>query len=166
MTTHTFENIHVFLITEDGTFAPVSDAVSSGELDTADFADGVWGLFGDSGGMVNRLDGNMTIREEINEIPSEFTSTSLRLWRSLGGSPSNLAGTYVTVGLRYSTAHQDIDISMDTSVAGDGYVAAVAEYAELDVDREVFWAFSEFYLGGEEPAAPFWTTLVGTHQAL
>ena len=163
MAIHVFENIRVFLITDSGAFEPVSGAASSGELDTDDFSGGVWGLFRESDGMLNKLDGDMTLWDSGGEPQNEFSITNLCIWYDMNGAPFTFAGTYVTVGIHYYSGHQEIDIGIDASISGDGYVAAVAEYSTLDADREVFWAFSD-YFPASVIVTGFWVSLVGTRQ--
>lgn len=163
MAVRTYNNAKVFLIDEDGVFVPVATQEHA-EIDVADFADGVWGVFRNSDGMVNRLSGNLDIWDG-GDKESRLDETSFELWYSMGGSPSSLAGTYVVIGLFYYSPHQSgVSLGIDDTIAGDGYVAITGEYSALDADREVLWAFSDFDPISPEPPSEFWTNFVGSHE--
>lgn len=169
MTVIAFKHIRVFRISEVGGFILFNDFPGGGEIDTADFAADDWGYFRRSDGMVTKLDGPMSFEEDINDQPSHFDSTSLRLWYDMHGSPVSHAGTYVVLALAYSSAHQPgIELAVDTSVAGDGYIAMTAEYDTLDADRTMFFSFGGFAPTPTpvDPPTPFWTGFIGSHENL
>ena len=166
------KHIRVFLISEGGSFAPLSGTLTGDDLevDTADFLDGVWGLFAPSGGTVIRTDGDLDLHPFVsggvgqNSIGSE----SFRLWHDLGGMPYSFAGTYVTIGLQYQSSTQSgVVLDVDATISGDGYIAAVGTYDTPPASAEVFWAIGPYGPVPEpepepEPLAEFWTNFIGS----
>lgn len=157
MAIHTFNNVSVFLISEFGEFIPVS-SLENVVIDTSDYSDGVWGIFD---GSLSRLDGDMNLWAN-EDSPNIFSATELNIWRDIDGAP--VPGVYVVAGIKYSGAQQSpLEISVNDSIAGDGYLAVEASYAAIGTDRKVFWAFSDYEPVGPEPTA-FWTNFVGSHE--
>lgn len=165
MAIKTFNNLSVFVISGSGLLVPVSTGEHV-EVDTNDFADGEWGLFRNSDGMVNQLEGNLELWDSSSYGGNWLYPNSLKLWYDFHGAISSRAGTYVTVGLFYYSAHQPgIEFTFDYSIAGDGYMAVMADYDTTDIDRKVFWAFSDFNPVVPEPSE-FWTALHGAREVL
>lgn len=157
-------NLHTFV--PDGSGNPVLSSVDLvGSVDTGVAQN--WGLY--QGDPAVKVSGDMGIWAPGGD-PDPYTEswvkpTGCQIWYA-AGSGAWYHNKTVQVGLIYEGADiGEVSVNIRAGLEGDGYYAVFVTYPLMSPAPQVVWLVGASYVP-PEPPAPFWTSFIGSHEAV